>query len=92
MDGIWNFIRFHLKVLCIDCVFFKVPKDIEEGLLLALKCFRAARDIYDTIEDQDITELKGFIFWDQEISTLDSLAPLVIVCLEELFWNLKPEI
>ena len=46
----------------IDCVFFKVPKDIEEGLLLALKCFRAARDIYDTIEDQDIIELKGFIF------------------------------
>ena len=25
---------------------------------MALKCFRAARDIYDTIEDQDIVELK----------------------------------
>ena len=38
--------------------YIQVPKDIEEGLLLTLKCFRAARDIYDTVEDQEIIELK----------------------------------
>ena len=34
----------------------KVPKDIEEGLFLALKCFRAARDLYENVEGPEVQE------------------------------------
>ena len=36
----------------------KVPKDLEEAVLLAVDCFKAARETFDSIEDQDVTESK----------------------------------
>ena len=41
----------------------KVPQDVEEGLLLALKCFKAAKDIHDSFDelyvDDSINNLTG---------------------------------
>ena len=44
-----------VEEFCRDWI-IKVPKDVEEGLLLALKCFKAAKEMYDSIESKFMDE------------------------------------
>ena len=37
----------------------KVPKDVEENFFLALKCFRASMDLYNSLEGDEVIEAKA---------------------------------